>query len=270
MNFKDVRHERTGWRDTKLIKLHEANKIHMYDFLVNEYDNGKSVAIINYVRKGTYSGPDWTIIRYCLMRKNKEPYFTVEYDYEFSEDRPIMKGFVVHPENYYAKELYDTKEMSELDFIQFLYEIRNRSCTKEEANILLKNGSKPFSKEYYTDSDVISFKHRQYGWDVPCVDIDCLLSKGSNPYLFIEYKQERSDFTIGTRLSDIGISDLGQCRKEIPVLLVRYNLNGPGTFIIDDAFNETGKTIVASWKNTPMESEDYFKYILDPSNFKNS
>lgn len=270
MNYGTVRAERTGWRDTKLIKLHEANKIRMYDFLVNEYDNGKSVAIINYVRKGQYSGPDWTIIRYCLMRKNKEPYFTVEYDYEITGEEVLMKEFIIHPENYYAKQIYDEKQIDEITFIKFLYHIRNRICTKEEAEILSKKANKAFTKKKYTDSDVMSFKHRQYGWDVPCVDIDCLLSKGSNPYLFIEYKQENSNFKIEKRLFDTGIGDLGHCKKEIPVLLVRYNLNGSGTFLIDDAFNETGKTIAAAWKNTPMESDDYFKYILNPSNFKNS
>jgi len=71
--YKDVRPERTGWRDLKLEALLKEHKMEQPDsFLVTEYNYGKSVAIIEYKDISAEVKPDERLINYCSLRKNKE------------------------------------------------------------------------------------------------------------------------------------------------------------------------------------------------------
>ena len=78
--IREVRKERTGWRDKRLDELLENHGIRLPNsFLVTEYNYGKSVAMIEYknIRGSTEGNP--AIIQYTKLRQNDEYYFIVLY-----------------------------------------------------------------------------------------------------------------------------------------------------------------------------------------------
>lgn len=73
--------------------------------------------------------------------------------------------------------------------------------------------------------ELISARHRMWGWDVPCVDLDFLLIEYDNhiPRALIEYKNERATtFLLDKLPSGIeAIKRLGNTAS-IPVFVCRY------------------------------------------------
>lgn len=69
----------------------------------------------------------------------------------------------------------------------------------------------------------ISKRHRMYGWDCPCIDIDflvCEYDKGE-PRALVEYKNEKAAPQFRTHPSYQAIIKLGT-RASVPVFAVRY------------------------------------------------
>lgn len=291
--LKEVQEERTGWRDEKLDALLEANGIPQTDsFLVTEYNYGKSVAMIEYKRVGSSTKADERLIKYCDARKNKEFYFIVLYDYEADESRYRIKNFIIYPGNGEAVKVFgkEPKEINELEFIDFLYDIRKNTSSKykEKAHQEYSEWFE-FNVTFDIDKQVISKRHRSYAYDVPAADIDCLVcDKDNNPYLFVEYKKNNNfrkskngghnDFihkniseetlTLSNEkskaLNNKAIADLGDgCKEPIPVLAVEYNLEHQIFSLY--AFNKCAKETV---RLGTMSQEKYFTYIKNPNNFK--
>ena len=291
--LQEVRAERTGWRDNKLDELLKENDIFQPDsFLVTEYNYGKSVAIIDYKKVGESTEADDRLIKYCEARKNKEYYFIILYDYELVENKCRITKFIIYPKNNEAIRKYggDPIEVNELQFIDFLYDIRGNTSSKYRVKAH-KEYTEWFSLNVTFDIDkqVISNRHRSYAYDVPAADIDSMVCDEENqPYLFVEYKENNNygksknkghnDFVYrnislktlclseekSKALNNKAIADLGDgCISPIPVLAVEYNLEH-NIFSLY-AFNECAKEQVHL---TTMSQEEYFKYIKDPKNFK--
>lgn len=294
--YKDVRPEKTGWRDIELERLLQAHGIEQPDsFLVTEYDYGKSVAIIEYKDISSDPTPDKRLINYCDMRKNKEYYFTVLFDYEKKNSKFRIKKFIVYSGNSYASDFIESTysrkspiEMNELEFIDFLYKIRNNTTSK-----YYKQAVENYEDWFHVDltfeqsKNIISSRHRSYAYDVPAADIDSIVCDDNNvPYLFVEYK---ANHNYGSRtdnghnhfiaknisfekkalsneakkkLYNKALIDLGDgCKTSIPVIAVEYNLENKIFSLY--AYNETAKRLALG----SMYQEEYFKYIKEPSNF---
>ena len=131
-SLKEVRPERTGWRDEALDALLKQHGMEQPDaFLVTEYNYGKSVAIIEYKDIHANPKPDSRLINYCKQRKNKEYYFVILFDYEKKGNLYRITKFLIYAGNTNAskflKERYSGDSpivLTELQFIKFLYEIR--------------------------------------------------------------------------------------------------------------------------------------------------
>lgn len=288
-----TREERSNWRDKKLDNILKENHVNLIDsFLLTEYNYGKSVAIIEYKRTGSGVEANKSLLNYCKSRKNNEYYFIVLYDYEMIGSKCRLTKIIICPKNDVAIRRYgsEPKEVNELQFIDFLYDIRNGTSSKyrekahqeyEEWFILKRVAG--------NDHQVISNRHRSYAYDVPAADIDCMLcDKENRPYLFIEYKH---NFNIGTKRSgghnpfiyenvsqetlclheekskalyNKAIADLGDgCKEPIPVLAVEYNLEHKIFSLY--AFNKCAGDIALLGTMTQGE---YFDYIKEPKNFR--
>lgn len=312
--YKEVRQERTGWRDDIFDNVLKDNGMDPPDsFFVTEYNYGKSVAMIEYKRASiklekelptiercheSLSSGDSRIINYCSMRKNKELYFVVLYDYERKYDKENktsmyhITGFIVYPSNPEAISQFgkDPIPMTEPQYISFLYRIRNNTGSKYKK--LALDTYEPwftFEKHFDLDKQVISHRHRSYAFDVPAADIDSMVCDSSGiPYLFVEYKYNNNygkanngghngfianNMDLTTRsLSDghkgalynKAIADLGDgCQKKLPVIVVEYNL-GHDIFSIYALNEHASKAVTLS----DMTKEEYFRYIKEPENFR--
>lgn len=291
--LKEVRDERTGWRDSKLdAVLAEHGMTPMNSFLVTEYNYGKSVAIIEYKRIGSNTEADERLIKYCDARKNKEFYFVILYDYESVGSMYHITKFIIYPKNRHAIEKYGSNpiEVNELGFIDFLYEIRENTSSKyrEKAHQEYDEWFE-LNVTFDIDKQVISKRHRSYAYDVPAADIDSMVcDEKNNAYLFVEYK-ENNNFGISKNdghnnfvynnisqktltlseeksksLNNIAIADLGDgCKEPIPVLAVEYNLEHDIFSVY--AFNKCAKEYVHLGSKT---KEEYFNYIKEPKNFR--
>lgn len=301
--YKEVRKERTGWRDNKLDELLVKHGMEQPNsFLVTEYNYGKSVAVIEYKHISWDSSPDQRLINYCDLRKNREYYFIILFDYEKLKTKPTyrMKNFVIRPGNASATEFlklhYSDQAqvtLTELEFILFLYKIRDNESSKYYKQAVIEyqewfDLELRYSPTYDISKNVISARHRTYAYDVPAADIDCIVCDKENvPYLFIEYKANhnfKSSIDHGhnhfisinmssatnslnekakTKLWNQALIDLGDgCHTPIPVMAVEYNLENKIFSLY--AFNTHANDIVTLGT---MSQEEYFKYIKEPSNF---
>ena len=70
----------------------------------------------------------------------------------------------------------------------------------------------------------LSRRHRLYGWDCPCLDIDCLFLEYDHgkPIAIIEYKNERAAEVNLNHPSINAIRSLANA-SHIPALIVRYS-----------------------------------------------
>ena len=285
--IREVRKERTGWRDKQLDELLESHGIRLPNsFLVTEYNYGKSVAMIEYKNiRGSTEG-NQAIIQYTKLRQNEEYYFIVLYDYEQNDNLYRITKFIVYPINDVAiRDFGDHPiEMSELEYIDFLYKIR-----KNEQSVYKTKALEEYQEwfEIHVQSDpekeIISHRHRNYAYDVPAADIDCMMVDRFNiPYLFIEYKsisKSGSNYFIDKNMNkeayalaekskenlyNKAIADLGNgCKEPLPVIAVQYDLENKIFTLY--AFNNQAKEMVTLGN---MYEDEYFKYILEPSNFE--
>ena len=133
----DVRPERTGWRDLELSKRHrmwgwDCPAVDL-DFLFLEYDKGEPVALIEY--KNEHAPPQFAshptyqaMIR--LGTRAGCPVFCARYKSDFSQFRVV-------PLNDLAKGWITRRaEMTEREFVSFLYRIRGYEAPTEMLDAL--------------------------------------------------------------------------------------------------------------------------------------
>lgn len=129
---RPVRPERSGWRDMELSERHrqwgwDCPAVDL-DFLFLEYDRGKAVALVEY--KHEFAQPQYpTHPTYQAMidlgNRAGVPVFGVRYARDFSWWR-------VTPLNPVAKErLPRQREMSEKEWVSFLYQLRGYELPEE-------------------------------------------------------------------------------------------------------------------------------------------
>jgi len=128
----EVSPERTGWRDEGLSRRHrrwgwDCPAIDI-DFLFLEYDSGKATAIIEYknehARPQYASHPSYQAMM-DLGTRAGVPVFACRYSDDFSKWR-------VTPLNGEAKKRMARRaEMTEVEWVRFLYSLRGYDCPQE-------------------------------------------------------------------------------------------------------------------------------------------
>lgn len=137
MSFKEVRKERTGWRDEALSARHrdwgwDCPAVDL-DFLMLEYDQGKAVALVEY--KNQHAKP----------QKPKHPSFRAMADLGDRAQIPVfavrygdgLSWFLVVPLNYLARALVPERiRMSEMEYVTLLYQLRHREVPENVLAVL--------------------------------------------------------------------------------------------------------------------------------------
>lgn len=277
-----VRQERTNWRDSTLNDVHYLENLHLplkdLGFLVLEYDHGKPIALINYEKYEKPISSDYTkSIKVIQNLGNsltpKIPVFDVRYSYV--KDLDIIDKFKITPINDIAKtkiaHIEDYVILTEEDFIYFLYSLRN-SFEKGmfiAAKLKEKNWKLDFKeKETQWEHEIISHRHREYGWDVPVVDIDFIYSKDGIPISLVEYKEDKSYFDLDKNINHPTIQALSlladKSSYKLPFFLVRYKLttNDIDKFYISP-INKKSKDIIST--TIELDKSKYFSFINDLS-----
>jgi hypothetical protein len=127
-----VRDERTGWRDQALSQRHrfwgwDCPAVDL-DFLFLEYDRGKATALVEY--KNEHAGPQRAShptyqALIDLGTRANIPVFAVRYSDDFSWWRVIPLNSVA------KKHLSNRAEMTEKQYVEFLYKMRGYSVPKD-------------------------------------------------------------------------------------------------------------------------------------------
>lgn len=126
-----VAKERTGWRDEAISTRHREWGFDCpavdIDWLAIDYDQGIPVALIDWKAIGA-KNPNLNAVNYRVLRwvANKcfIPFLIVFYDSE-------KWCFHTIPANYYAKQEYENRWMSEREFVTSLYRLRGRTIPPE-------------------------------------------------------------------------------------------------------------------------------------------
>lgn len=123
--LKEVRQERTGWRDANLSERHrrwgwDCPALDL-DFLMLEYDKGKASAMVEYKHESAppqhRTHPSYQAL-IDLGNRAELPVFAVRYSSDFSWYR-------VTPLNAFAKRWLEIqKEMDEREYVTLLHKIR--------------------------------------------------------------------------------------------------------------------------------------------------
>ena len=127
----EVRTERTGWRDEGLSRRHrrwgwDCPAVDL-DFLFLEYDHGKATAIVEY--KNKHAAPQYAShptyqAMIDLGTRAGIPVLACRYSDDFSLWKAV-------PLNDAAKKyLPERKDMSESEWVKFLYGLRGYDCPK--------------------------------------------------------------------------------------------------------------------------------------------
>jgi hypothetical protein len=133
-----VRKERTGWRDEEISKRHKNWGFNCpavdLDFLMVEYNHGTPVAVVEYkyykadeveINHPTYRALRSLANNYSSSHTRGLPFLVVRYWKE-----PWC--FIVRPANSLAEQWFDEREkLSEVEFVQRLYRIREMSCKEK-------------------------------------------------------------------------------------------------------------------------------------------
>ncbi len=134
-----VKPERSGWRDERISRRHRTCGVACpatdIDFLLVETAGAEPKAIIEYKheRADLNYGVSY---QYVALRKlafnARLPFFVVQYADDFS-------WFKVYSMNDLAKNyVYDSKSMSELEFVKLLYLLRNKEMPQEVVEALIE------------------------------------------------------------------------------------------------------------------------------------
>lgn len=129
--MRDVRQERTGWRDEALSQRHrrwgwDCPAVDL-DFLMLEYDHGKASAIVEY--KNEHAAPQYAShptyqALIDLGNKANIPVIACRYSDDFSK-------WKVTPLNAKAQEILSARaEMTEQEYVRLLYKLRGYEVPK--------------------------------------------------------------------------------------------------------------------------------------------
>ena len=128
----EVRQERSGWRDENLSRRHrrwgwDCPAVDL-DFLFLEYDKGKATAIVEY--KNEHAAPQYAVhptyqAMIDLGTRAGIPVLACRY----SDDFTLWKVVPLNDEA--KKHLPGRKEMTEREWVKFLYGLRGYDCPQE-------------------------------------------------------------------------------------------------------------------------------------------
>lgn len=136
--MRQVRQERTGWRDMNLSERHrlwgwDCPAVDL-DFLFLEYDRGKAVALVEYKHERAApqtSGHPTYQAMIDLANRAGIPIFACRYKGDFSSFR------VVALNEHGSIHLPERKAMTEGEWVSFLYLVRGRNISSDEIAKLL-------------------------------------------------------------------------------------------------------------------------------------
>ncbi len=135
--FRDVKKERTGWRDKDLSERHRLWGWNCpavdLDFLFLEYDKGKAAAIVEYKHESAQPQdarhPTYQAL-IDLGNRAELPVFAVRYSSDYTK-------WLVVPLNVCARKyLQERKTMGENEWVSLLYSIRGYSIPPKILNEL--------------------------------------------------------------------------------------------------------------------------------------
>lgn len=253
-----VRKERTNWRDEKLNLFHQRFgydiPLSNSSFVLLEYDNSKPVAIIDYrmVNDFAYSN---ALIELSNNKYLDIPYFIVQYRIVNNE-----LEFYIYPINQVAMKynIDCNKTICEEDFVDFLFRLRKRNTSKE-INFPLKEIS---CLEETWQGEIVSKRHRDWGWNNPALDIDFVLEKENKPLAIIEFKNDRtfSDYEKFSKTTSCqAIKYLcDYCESPVAFFLIIYNYNFTNFKI--NALNDTAKKFTND-NELVLNQEEYLEFL---------
>jgi hypothetical protein len=192
---RKVRLERSGWRDEEFEQWHARNLFRLPagvgTLFFLEYDKSLPVALVDYVPK-VYSKSNLNNLKYKAIINMCDKAGIFFFNAEFSED---LTTWTIGPCNDKAKVCLSSKtEMKEKEWVDLLYKIRGRNMSEEEDWIgtIKPNLEKPAKR--LTDALMtISERHREWGWNCPAFDLDCIVINQSNCVAgLVEYKDDRA------------------------------------------------------------------------------
>lgn len=235
-----VRSERTNWRDSNLERVHNQYGYELpcdnVEFLMAEYDMSTPVAAIDFRLKGRLtSGHSDAVLKLCSNRKTEIPYFINEYEI----NNNIMSNIVCIPCNDSADSIVDKNQiLTEKEFVKMLYRIREKIVEGRTEQGIKVAESLSNTLNDSTESwpgQILSNRHRDYGWDCPVVDIDFIVVNNGEVRGLVEYKHMQSYSTLnkfkfhptGKTLSYLA----NNMNDKIPLLFVNYN-DSIETFIV--------------------------------------
>lgn len=136
--MKQVKQERTGWRDMNLSERHrlwgwDCPAVDL-DFLFLEYDKGKAIAIVEYKHERAApqtSGHPTYQAMIDLADRAGIPIFACRYKGDFS-------NFAIVSLNGHGRDFLPLRtDMTEPQWVSFLYRVRGREISAEKIESLL-------------------------------------------------------------------------------------------------------------------------------------
>lgn len=274
-----VQDERSNWRDQALAEVHNVHKIPLIPdglgWLVIEYNHSIPIALINYEKAEKLSMKEKIDLQKHeqsiniisnLSLATKLPFFEVIYYYDGNED--IIKLYKIKPCNMIAEKemayIDSYVNFSEKSFVTFLYYIRKNPTKSLFINAKLNElkWKIGFSgKEEEFPYQIISKRHRDFGWDVPVVDLDFIaFNQAGNPKMLVEYKDCHSKFELKTKLNHPTLLTLSSFsnKAKIPFYLVVYKKQTTGLLFTVHPINLLAKQMYP--KVLSYSENEYFDF----------
>ncbi len=264
-----VRKERTNWRDPYLDELHNNYNYDIpcenVEFLMVEYDLARPVAIVDYRYNGNNNPASEPVRIMCDSRDEPIPYIIVNYYIDDSIN--VIASIDVHCVNDVAMiKIGDRNNISENDFVELLYSIREERVPGRaaEGRRIAASLSRILSiTQPSWKGQVISSRHRDWGWNVPVADLDFIVVNNGIPKAIIEYKECKSAITpYKFKECTTGKNMMVLCNElaePIPAMIVYYDENGYNSFKIfglnDDQFD------YSSLKSDAYSRNEYFEFL---------
>ena len=266
---KTVRAERTDWRDSKLDAIH---KIYGYfcpcdnvEFLMLEYDKSIPVAIVDYRLYGRMnSSLSRTVEDLCDNRLGPLPYVICEY--RFFKNRIENIRLIPCNESAYKK-FGKTRIVSEQEYVRLLYKCREDIVpgrTEQGVRIADSLPKFSFSSPEKWEGELISHRHRDWGWDCPVLDIDFIVVNNNTVSGIIEYKHSRSFVSpsgFKSHPSGKALCNLANTlEKKVPVLIIYYNDNFDSfrVYPLTNGWNKYDK-----YYGTILNRDEYFRFLKE-------
>ena len=231
--MKEVRVERTDWRDSKLGYIHKEYNFECpcdnVEFLMLEYDQSTPVALVDYRLQGRLkAGCSKAVTYICKNREKELPYLICEY--KISDQKTIEYVNMIPCNSSAVEKFGQQRKMSEKEFVKLLYKCREHIVSgRTRQGIELAESLSPElrSVKENWEGEILSHRHRDWGWDCPVVDLDFVVSSDKKVLGIVEYKHNRSfaspkafkNHPTGRALCDLGNS----LSERIPVLFVYYD-----------------------------------------------